>query len=173
MFRLLSPVLIVALAIVNARAQSPSPKPSVSPGTKEVIESLTPNDLQEAVSILKKNFTNPEAINETQLSRATIEGLIARLGPGLILLPDKNSAPPEISAPFYGEILEKHIGYLRPGSLTSANLQAMDKKLSEFAEKKVDALVVDLRASAGSDFESAAEFAKRFCPKGKSLFRLR
>jgi Peptidase family S41 len=173
MFRFLWPALIGVCVMANARAQSPSPKSSATPGTKELIESLTANDLQEAISLLKKNFTNPDAINDTQLSRATIEGLMTRLGPGLMLLPDKNSAPSEISAPFYGEILEKHIGYLRLGSLTSANLQALDKKLSEFTEKKNDALIVDLRTSAGNDFEMAAQFAKRFSPKGKPLFTLR
>ena len=152
---------------------SPTPSPSATPNTKELIESLTPNDLEAAVSLLKKNFTNPDAINETQLSRATIEGLIVRLGPGLVLLPDKNAAPPEIPAPFYSDVLENHVGYLRIGSLNAANLQAMEKKMAEFAGKKIDALIVDLRASAGSDFESAAEFAKRFTAKGKTLFTLK
>ncbi len=50
----------------------------------------------------------------------------------------------------------------------------MDKKLENFASKKVDALIVDLRDSEpASDFALAAEFAKRFCPKGKPLFTLR
>jgi carboxyl-terminal processing protease len=63
---------------------------------------------------------------------------------------------------------------LRIGSLTSANLQAMDKKLGEFGGKKVDALIVDLRDSSLSrDFLAAAEFAKRFTVKGKLLFTLR
>ena len=35
-------------------------------------------------------------------------------------------------------------------------------------------LVIDLRASqATNDFAMAAEFAKRFCPKGKPIFTLR
>jgi hypothetical protein len=137
-----------------------------------LINSLTPSDLQAAITLLKSNFTKPEAINETQLNRATLQGLIARLGPGLMLLPDKASAPPEPPAPFYGELLEEHIGYLRLGALTAANLQAMDKKLAEFG-KKIDALIVDLRASTTSDFGIASDFAKRFCPKGKTLFTLR
>jgi C-terminal processing protease CtpA/Prc len=70
--------------------------------------------------------------------------------------------------------LEGHIGYLRLGSLNDANLQAMDKSLGNFAAKKVDALIVDLRLSEGTnDFEIAADFAKRFCQKGKPLFTLR
>jgi len=34
-------------------------------------------------------------------------------------------------------------------------------------------VIVDLRASSTGDFAIAAEFAKRFCPKGKALFALR
>ena len=50
----------------------------------------------------------------------------------------------------------------------------MDRKLSEFAGKKVDALIIDLRASSlTEDFEAAAEFAKRFIVKGKPLFTMR
>jgi C-terminal processing protease CtpA/Prc len=37
----------------------------------------------------------------------------------------------------------------------------------------VDALIIDLRSSGpANDFEKAAEFAKRFSPKGKPLFKL-
>jgi len=78
----------------------------------------------------------------------------------------------EPPAPFYGELLEGHIGYLRLGSLKAANLAAMDNKLADFG-KKIDALIVDLRASTTtSDFGIASDFAKRFCPKGKTLFTL-
>jgi C-terminal processing protease CtpA/Prc len=125
-------------------------------------------------TLLKSNFTNPDAITDTELSRATIEGLMVRLPRGLILLPSKESAPVEMPSAFYNEVLEGHIGYLRLGSLNGANLQDMDKSLGNFAAKKVDALIIDLRCSQGTnDFAVAAEFAKRFCLKGKPLFTLR
>lgn len=186
MSRFILPALISLSIIARALGQSPSPQnspagptptpapaPPTAPKTNELIDSLNAADLQEAVSLLKKNFTNPDAINDTQISRATLEGLMARLGPGLMLLPDKISAAPDIAAPFYSEIIEKHVGYLRLGTLNPANLDAMDKKLAEFAPKKVDALVVDLRASSGADFDNAAQFAKRFTAKSKTLFSLR
>jgi peptidase S41-like protein len=136
-----------------------------------LINSLNAVDLQTAITLLKNNFIEPDLINETQLNRAMLEGLIVRLGHGLMLLPDKASGPAEPPAPFYGQLLEEHIGYLRLGSLNTANLQGMDKKLTEFG-KKIDALIIDLRASSTSDFGIAADFAKRFCPKGKTLFTL-
>lgn len=147
-----------------------SPTPSRPPSTEELINSLNAADLQAAIALLKNNFTNPESLNETELNRATLQGLLVRLGHGLMLVPDK-TRPAEPPAPFYGELLEGHIGYVRLGSLTAANLEAMDKKLAEFG-KKIDALIVDLRASSTSDFGTASDFAKRFCPKGKTLFAL-
>jgi carboxyl-terminal processing protease len=91
-----------------------------------------------------------------------------------MLLPDRNAAAAEATAAFFGEIIDGHIAYLRVGALNAANLQAIDTFLQGFTGKKIDAVVVDLRASAGaSDFAAAAEFAKRLCPKGTPLFTLR
>ena len=90
-----------------------------------------------------------------------------------MLLPNREAAAAEAGGPFYGEIFEGHIGYLRLGDLNSASLKELDKKLQEFGQKKVDAVIVDLRSSGTGDFASAADFAKRFCPKGKTLFSVR
>ena len=153
---------------------SPSQSPSAKPTTEQLVNSLNPADLQAVIALLKSNFTNPDAITDTELNRATIQGLMVRLPHGVMLLPNRESASMEAPIAFYSEILDGHIGYVRLGSLNSANLQALDKSLSSFATKKVDALVIDLRASqATNDFAMAAEFAKRFCPKGKPLFTLR
>jgi hypothetical protein len=131
-------------------------------------------DLKEAVQFLKNNYIKPDVFNETELSRATFEGILARLGRGVVLLPGPTAAPVEPEPPFYSEVLEGHVGYLRLGAFTASNLEALDSNLKGFAAQKVDALVLDLRASSGNgDFGMAAEFAKRFCPKGKPLFSLR
>jgi C-terminal processing protease CtpA/Prc len=91
-----------------------------------------------------------------------------------MLLSGKENVPAEAPGTFYSEIIGGHVGYVRLGSLNAANLQALDKSLSNFAAKNVNALIVDLRASqAATDLPLAAEFAKRFCPKGKTLFALR
>jgi hypothetical protein len=160
--------------IASKSSATSSPSPSATPSAADLINSLGAADLQAAITLLKSNFTNSDAITETELNRATVQGLMTRLPNGVKLLPNPESSPPEAQNPLYSEILDGHIGYLRLGSLNNANLQAMDKNLSNFTGKKVDALVVDLRASSGTnDFAVAAEFAKRFCPKGKPLFTLR
>jgi C-terminal processing protease CtpA/Prc len=91
-----------------------------------------------------------------------------------MLLPAKqNSSSEAPGASFYSEILAGHVAYVRIGSLSAANLQALDKSLGTFAAKNISAVIVDLRASSTTtDLALAAEFAKRFCPKDKTLFTL-
>jgi hypothetical protein len=151
-----------------------SPSPSGSPTTEDLVNSLGSPDLQAVITLLKGNFTSPDAITDTELNRATVEGLIMRLPRGVMLLPARENAPPETPTVFYSEIIGGHVGYVRVGSLNAANLQALDKSVANFAAKNVNALIVDLRASQATiDLPLAAEFAKRFCPKGKTLFTLR
>jgi hypothetical protein len=156
-------------ASVSPKPATPSPSPTASP----LIDSLQPADLQQVISILKNNFINPTALNEMELNRATLQGLMIRLGHGVVLLPNSAAAQLESGLPFFSELLAGHIGYLRLGTLTVGNLQAMDGALKTFATQKADALIIDLRASpATNDFAMAAEFAMRFTPQGKTLFIL-
>ena len=159
---------------VRSATSTPTPPaiPTATPTTEQLINSLSSSDVQTAISLLKNRFTNPDALNETDLNRATLQGLVVRLNKGLLLLPGKG-IPIENPAPFYSELLEGQVGYIRPGTLNAANLKAFDKALTDFATRKANALVLDLRASEGSDFSLAAEFAKRLVSKGKPLFSLR
>ncbi|HWM25253.1 MAG TPA: S41 family peptidase [Chthoniobacterales bacterium] len=171
---------VFAQSAVKPAVPSPSPvspaapQPSSAPTTKSLVDSMDSTDLKEAIQLLKNNYIKPQALNETELSRATFEGILTRLGRGVILLADSGAEPAEPATPFFGEILEGHIGYLRFGALVRPNLEALDTHLQTFGTKKVDAVVIDLRASpATNDFATASEFAKRFCPKGKPIFSLR
>jgi hypothetical protein len=161
---------------VSAPSATPqaSPTPTPTPSTRTLIDSMDSADLKEAIQLLKNNYIKPEALNETELSRAAFEGILTRLGRGVVLLSDAAAEPAEPATPFYGEILDGHIGYLRLGALNGPNLTALDANLKTLAANKVDAVVLDFRASpATNDFALAAEFAKRFCPKDKPLFTLR
>src|SRR5215831_15731119 len=143
MFRFASLLIVPLLGWSVAgslSAQSPSSSSSITaspsaarstpsqtsvPTSKSLVDSMDSTDLKEAVQFLKNNYIKPEVFDETELSRATLEGILARLGRGVVLLP--NSGPsPESDTPFYGEVLEGHVGYLRLGALTSPNLDAMD-----------------------------------------------
>ena len=66
-----------------------SPSPSVTLTATDLINSLGAADLQAAIALLKSNFTNPDAITETELNRATVQGLMTRLPNGVKLLPNR------------------------------------------------------------------------------------
>lgn len=163
------PVLSVSLTILfclTVYGQSPSPSPT------PLINTLTGADLDQAISLIRQHYLNPQAVNETELKRATLAGLIDQLGNGVAILPGRGSPKPS-PAPFYREIVGGHIGYLRPGDLSRAQLQELDTTLRGLAGKKVDAIILDLRGSVeSSDYEGAAQFANRFLPKGQTLFSL-
>src|SRR5215472_936617 len=190
MLRFLLATFVIAALGVNLAAQSPAPasvaqtgpkspaqptpSPSATPTIEELVDSLGLADLQALITLLKANFTNPDAITDTELSRATIEGLLVRLPRGITLLAGKESVPTATPSTFYSELIGGRTGYVRLGTLNNANLQALDKALSGFAAKKVNDLILDVRASSTtSDFALAAEFAKRFSPKGKPIFTVR
>jgi peptidase S41-like protein len=152
----------------------PTSSPSATPTTEDLVNSLGPTDLQAFITLLKANFTDPEAITDTELNRATVQGLLARLPRGITLLASKDNGAAAAPSAFYSEVINGRTGYVRLGTLNNANLQSLDKALSGFAAKKVNDLIVDLRASgATSDSQLAAEFAKRFSPKGKPIFTVR
>jgi len=190
MARFFVAISVMAVLVVKLAAQSPAPSspaqngakspaqptafPSATPTMEELVDSLGPADLQALITLLKANFTNPDAITDTELSRATIEGLLVRLPRGITLLAGKESVPTATPSTFYSELIGGRTGYVRLGTLNNANLQALDKALSGFAAKKVNDLILDVRASSTtSDFSLAAEFAKRFSPKGKPIFTVR
>src|SRR2546430_17273840 len=123
----------------SSATPSVSPSPTPTPTTRSLIDTMDSADLKEAIQLLKNNYIKPETLNETELSRAAFEGILTRLGRGAILLSNASEEPAEPPAPFYGEILEGHVGYLRLGALNKANLDALATNLQTFAAKKVDA----------------------------------
>jgi hypothetical protein len=128
------------------------------------VDDLDAADVQKALSAIQEKYINPSAVTGAELSRATLEGLLDRLGRGATLVAPRGTANSN-PLPFYREILDNHIGYLRPGELNRSQLEDFDAALRDFAAKKVDAIVLDLRgATETSDYATASEFASRFVP---------
>src|SRR3954454_2364064 len=140
--RLLIAGLCCGGAVANLHAQapakaSPSPtaaatEPSPTPTTRALIDSMDATDLKEAIQLLKSNYIKPEALNETEQSRAAFEGILTRLGRAVVLLSSANAEPAEPAVPLYAEVMDGHVGYLRLGALTKANLEALDTNLQAF-----------------------------------------
>lgn len=162
---------MLVAAFASAQTSSgPTSSPSPAP---PILDGLNAADLEKAISLIQEKYVHPAEVTGTELSRATLDGLLDRLGPGATLLPGRAATSPT-PAPFYREIIAGHIGYLRPGDLNRAQLQELDTTLRAFAGKKIDALVLDLRGCMEmSDYAAAAEFAGRFVAKSEPLFELR
>src|SRR5438034_10213532 len=157
---------------IFAQTPSPSELPSASPDAKTTVDSLAPAEIDETIRALKSNFVDPNALKDQEINRATLEGLLTRLHGGAMLMASKTTTP-ESPAPFYSEVLANHIGYIRIGSLTNDNLRAMEKALTDLTSKKVDAVVIDLRATSSNDFDIASETTKRVVGMGNALCTVR
>src|SRR4051812_34209015 len=94
-------------------APSATPAPTPTPSAEQLINTMAAGDLQQAIQLLKTNYINPDALNETELNRALLSGILLRLGTGVQLLPERAADPSEKSPSFWAEILDGHVGYLR------------------------------------------------------------
>ena len=139
----------------------------------EAADAVGEEELRQIVEILRDNYLHPEALSETALARASLQGVLDRLGAGArIFSPGKNTE--HRAGQFRSENLTSSVGYLRLGALNAENIAALDGALEAFAAKPPPALVLDLRATPHStDFELAAECCRRFVPKGRVLFSIK
>jgi hypothetical protein len=156
-----------------ARVPKPIATPPPAPPARVAVDSLSDTDVQEAIATLRANFLNPSATTDAEINRATLQGLMERLSPGATILADSGPPTGELS-PFRFETVENRIGYIRLGTLQVDTIGQLDQSLKTFAEQRLKAVVLDLRATPpGSDFDTAAEVIKRFCPKGQELFSIK
>ena len=187
-------LLLLAILMATLRAQQPSPSPSpvaeptASPSatptpaptptptpltTRELINGLNDDDVEKALQTFKEGFFDGSKVDEREMKRATLEGVVRRLSPGAAIVSASTKSAPRAEIPFLVEILDSHIAYFRLGTLTKDTLAQFDAALASFSDKEIDAVILDLRGLPdGGDYETAAEFARRFCPKGKLLFSI-
>ena len=178
----------VWVALAESPATSPTPAPAASPepaapaaspaavepplSERERLQALTADEVRRAIESVRKTFMDPAATGDDAMQRATLQGLLARLSPGVVLAPARGAGDGG-AYPFLAEILDSRIGYVRPGKLDGGTLAQFDTALASFSAKGVGSLILDLRDNGGrADFENAAEFARRLCPKGGLLFTL-
>ena len=153
-----------------ANAAEPGPRQLSS---HEAADAVGEEELRQIVEILRDNYLHPEALSDTALARASLQGVLDRLGAGArIFSAGKNTE--HRAGQFRSESLTSSAGYLRLGALNVENIAALDGALEAFAAKPPPALVLDLRATPHStDFELAAECCRRFIPKGRVLFSIK
>lgn len=176
-FALAALACAVAAPLRAQEQASPNPSPAASPvpapgpAAGDPLAALDAAQLQNAISVLRRDHVRGPRVDDLALTRATLEGLLETLSPGAALA---SAAPgPPVAAPFRSEILDGRAGYARLGSLDAENLAQLDAALREFNAGKVHGVVLDLRATPeSSDFALAARAASRFCAPGTALFSL-
>jgi hypothetical protein len=150
-----------------------TPTPNVPPSDLEKadVDGLSEPEVDAALAAIREKYVKPVTLSESEIKRATLQGLLSRLGPGAIL----QGPPPAFEpSPFRSEVLESRIGYVRLGDALTAQVTELDAALKKFTEQKLNAVVVDLRAvPPGADLEGSAEVSRRFAQKGKLLFSLK
>jgi hypothetical protein len=153
------------LAIIATAMAQPAPG-------EDPLSKLDAGQIDRAIESLRTKHVNGATLNETELDRATLRGLLEGLQPGAALAGSATSAS-EVS-PFRSEVLDGRAGYVRLGTLRTECLTELDAAMEDFRARQVQGVVLDLRATPESqNFEIAAEVASRFVPTGRELFVLR
>jgi hypothetical protein len=161
---------IIPLWFLGAAFAEETSVPEPVSTLREVVDSLDDGQVQKAIETLKTHSLSPEVLDGAERQRALLQGVVSRMGPGASLFQPPASAK---EVPFLAEILDGCAGYVRLGALDAAALTQMDAALSNFTEKAVGAVILDLRGiPAGAEFDMAADLARRFCPKGNILFTI-
>ncbi len=148
----------------------------VSPilSTEELIDSMGIADLQETVTQIKENYIHTSALDDVELSRSMVQGLLERIGTGALLVQDSPQDNQSDAYPFYAEILDDRIGYVRLGTLGEETVPQLDAALENFVSRELGSLILDLRVSPDSgSFDIAFELLKRFVPKGELVFSIK
>lgn len=170
----------VASPEASPPAAAPSPSPEATPtpappplSQRELFDGLKDEEVGRALESIQKQFLDRSRTNEAAQKKAALAGYLDGLSPGVRLAPAESGSGSGEQFPFLAEILDSHTGYVRVGNIDGGTLAQLDAALASFRGKDVTAVVLDLRGvPPSSDFEKAAEFARRFCAKGKVLFTL-
>jgi hypothetical protein len=141
--------------------------------TLELLEKMNEADLAGAARFIAEHCASQTPPGDGSTHKADIQRLIKGV-PGSIELLGAETFQTEQKSPFRVDLLDGGIGYLRLGAPTEDHIAELETALEGMTEKKVNALVLDLRASGlGGSADGLGQLCKLFCPKGKVLFRMR
>jgi Peptidase family S41 len=167
--------------IFGQQAPTASPKasptaasaPATTQPLRDLVNQLDQAGLQRVIEQLRSSYVDSSALTNQEINQAAVEGLLSRLGPGATLQAKTQTGQPEPNQPFMSELIETQCGYVRLGSFNQNGLPQLDETLTNFRNRGVGGLILDLRTmEPGSDFQLAADILSRFVPKGKVLFNL-
>ncbi len=136
-------------------------------GAVEPPKPLSDADAEAALKILREKYVDPGAVKDAGTTGAAVAKFLGELRGGVELASSPATTPAAV--PLFNANISDRFGYILPGTLNLENLRALEK----IDLAKIDTLVLDLRASSGTnDFEIAAQFAQLFVRRGKTVWTI-
>jgi hypothetical protein len=131
-------------------------------------------DLPEFKEVFEVVRTNAAGVTETELNRAAVEGLLARLGgrAWIVNPAATTNAVSETNQPQFtsSALFDENYGYIRIARVDAGLPQEFANALSRLTStNKLKGLVLDLRFAAGSDYAAAVKVADRFFTSERPL----
>ncbi|MGK0186905.1 MAG: hypothetical protein ACI9R3_002690 [Verrucomicrobiales bacterium] len=154
-------------------AQEPVAAKPVAANGERLIDTLNQASLQSAFQLLRQRYLEKESLTLDRLNRIALEGVLAQLGTGAELVPEKSHAESGSQLRMVSELISEDIAYVRPVTLSGGELKNFDSVLVGFQKSPARALILDLRCPGGTDqFRNAAEYCSRFVDSGAELFQI-
>jgi hypothetical protein len=128
---------------------------------------------EEVYSILRTNLVG---ISEADLQKASVDGLLGRLGNKALLLTNTASKT-ETNAPqptiANTSVFEANYGYLRLGTLGDGASQEVVAVLKQLVStNKLKGMVLDLRFASGTNHQAVIDVADAFFPANKLVAKV-
>jgi len=140
-----------------------------------LIDTLYQSSLQEAFRLLTSDYINHDNLDELEVNRAALQGMLKRLDFGAMLLTEKELSERDSPFAFHRAIVADDTAYIRFGKFNQEGVTKLDGALGEFSEAPdLINLIVDLRSpQAQAEFVIASEILSRFRPPNELLFKIR
>jgi Peptidase family S41 len=173
------PILLSGLTAAALAAEPPSPTPSASPAnspqaaSSRLVDQLNVSQLKQILDALRANYVDASALTNEEINQATIQGLLAKLGPGVRLQTRSEFERAKPVRPFRYDVVSNRFSYIRLGTLKDNSLSELDNALGESRSRNVEGLIIDLRTvSEDSDYDLANSILSRFISNGERTFEL-
>lgn len=109
-------------------------------------------------------------ISEAELNDAAVNGLLARIGPRVVLVAEEKSDAGAQALVTQTNIFEGVVAYIRIGQVQSGINTEVQKQLAGMSgSKSVKGVVLDLRYAGGTDYEGAARLVEGFLQQEKPI----
>ena len=129
------------------------------------------NDLPDFKELYELVHSHLSGMTDADLNRASVQGLLTNLR-GKVSLVDEGASDPQTGAALISKstILENDVAYVRVARVEEGLAKEISGQFEQLsATNKLKGVVLDLRFSAGDDYQAAAAAADLFVPKKHPL----